>query len=205
MPHIQMASCATADGRVPPSAEPDFYQLGEGVWDPVPGNPYFGFFNGVCQHGLAPVARAMASGAPLHSLDSGPAAGEPEPKRPQHVLVAGCGVGGLAAARELHRAGYTVTLVEKQTRAGGRLKTWRAPLFSPGVNGEGGGMRLKGVSAVPEKNHFIVDHYIDALELPTAVRGSACPSPRPPGPALPPGRATPATRVASPRLCYLAR
>lgn len=38
----------------------------------------------------------------------------------QHVIVIGAGIGGLAAAGRLARAGYRVTVVEKQPTAGGR-------------------------------------------------------------------------------------
>src|SRR5687767_2113383 len=44
------------------------------------------------------------------------------------VLVLGAGVAGLAAARELSRAGLTATILEARPRVGGRVLTWRDPL-----------------------------------------------------------------------------
>lgn len=43
----------------------------------------------------------------------------------QRVLVLGAGIGGLTAAYELTRAGYTVEILEAQSRAGGRSLTAR--------------------------------------------------------------------------------
>jgi monoamine oxidase len=42
-----------------------------------------------------------------------------------HVVVAGAGLAGLAAARELEARGFDVTVVEARTRVGGRVWTWR--------------------------------------------------------------------------------
>src|SRR5262245_14858438 len=42
-----------------------------------------------------------------------------------HVLVAGAGLAGLAAARELERRGARVTVVEARDRVGGRVWTMR--------------------------------------------------------------------------------
>src|SRR3954468_16903675 len=41
------------------------------------------------------------------------------------VLVAGAGLAGLAAARELESRGADVTIVEARDRVGGRVWTWR--------------------------------------------------------------------------------
>lgn len=38
-----------------------------------------------------------------------------------HVLIIGAGIGGIATAARLARAGYRVTLVEQQARPGGRM------------------------------------------------------------------------------------
>jgi monoamine oxidase len=42
-----------------------------------------------------------------------------------HVLVAGAGLAGLAAARELEARGFDVTVIEARSRVGGRVWTWR--------------------------------------------------------------------------------
>jgi oxygen-dependent protoporphyrinogen oxidase len=42
-----------------------------------------------------------------------------------HVIVAGAGIAGLAAAHHLQKAGLRVTVLEKENRAGGRMRTDR--------------------------------------------------------------------------------
>lgn len=133
---------------------PNFFEFGRHLWDIQEGNPYYNFFSHLVDKGVHETYEAVE--------------GSVQAAKKRHVIVVGCGVGGLAAAHELCRGGHTVTIIEKQNRAGGRLKTWRAPKFAPGVFGEAGGMRLKGVSPVPETNHFIVDHYVDKFQLHTS-------------------------------------
>ena len=53
------------------------------------------------------------------------------------VVVVGAGFSGLAAAYELSRAGYEVTVVEARNRIGGRVITFSD--LVPGKNVEGGG------------------------------------------------------------------
>src|SRR4029453_6882593 len=53
------------------------------------------------------------------------------------VVVIGAGFSGLAAAYELGRAGYEVTVVEARNRGGGRVISFSD--FVPGKNVEGGG------------------------------------------------------------------
>src|SRR5689334_3887817 len=53
------------------------------------------------------------------------------------VVVIGAGFSGLAAAYELQRAGYEVTVVEARNRVGGRVLSF--PDLVPGQNVEGGG------------------------------------------------------------------
>lgn len=55
------------------------------------------------------------------------------------VLVLGAGPSGLAAGYELMRAGHDVTVLEAQTRPGGRVYTMREP-FSDGLYAEAGAM-----------------------------------------------------------------
>jgi phytoene desaturase len=48
----------------------------------------------------------------------------------QRVVVIGAGFGGLSAAAYLARAGYDVTVVEKNEQAGGRARVWREQGFA---------------------------------------------------------------------------
>ena len=57
--------------------------------------------------------------------------------KPGRVVVIGGGFSGLAAAYELSRAGYTVTVVEARNRVGGRVLSFSD--LVPGKNVEGGG------------------------------------------------------------------
>ena len=45
----------------------------------------------------------------------------------KRIIVIGAGLAGLSCAYELDRAGYNVILIEAQTRAGGRVRTYRDP------------------------------------------------------------------------------
>ncbi len=54
------------------------------------------------------------------------------------VLVAGAGLAGLAAARDLTALGASVTVVEARDRVGGRVWTIRDG-FKDGQHAEGGG------------------------------------------------------------------
>ena len=54
------------------------------------------------------------------------------------VLIAGAGLAGLVAARELQRCGAELQIVEARERLGGRVWTWRDG-FAEGQHVEGGG------------------------------------------------------------------
>jgi monoamine oxidase len=58
-------------------------------------------------------------------------------RQPGRVVVIGAGFSGLAAAYELSRAGYAVTVVEARNRVGGRVLSFSD--LVPGKNVEGGG------------------------------------------------------------------
>ena len=61
----------------------------------------------------------------------------------KHVIVAGAGLAGLSAARELERRGATVTLVEARARVGGRVWTLRDG-FAAGQHAEAGADLIEG-------------------------------------------------------------
>lgn len=70
----------------------------------------------------------------------------PESKK---VVIIGAGLAGLAAAYELNRAGYDVTVLEAQSRPGGRVLTYRDP-FADGLYAELG---AEYIDASDEFNH----------------------------------------------------
>jgi monoamine oxidase len=65
------------------------------------------------------------------------------------VLVLGAGLAGLAAAYELEKAGYAVTVLEARSRPGGRVLTARDP-FADGLYAE---MGAEYVDATDEYDH----------------------------------------------------
>jgi monoamine oxidase len=84
----------------------------------------------------------------------------------QRVVVLGAGLAGLCAAYELQRLGHAVTVVEAQTRPGGRVRTLR-DVYPPGLYTEAGAESIPGV-------HEITQHYARELGLtlaPTGVPG----------------------------------
>lgn len=85
----------------------------------------------------------------------------------QRVLVLGGGLAGLCTAYELQRLGHTVTVLEAQSRPGGRVRTIREA-FAPGVYTEAGAETIPGV-------HDLTQHYAREFGLtlvPTAVPGT---------------------------------
>lgn len=44
--------------------------------------------------------------------------------KPKHVIIVGAGMAGLVAAYELAKAKHKVSIIEMQTRVGGRVKTF---------------------------------------------------------------------------------
>jgi monoamine oxidase len=65
---------------------------------------------------------------------------------PDRVIVIGAGLAGLAAALELTQAGHPVTVLEAQSRPGGRVLTLREP-FTQGLYAEAGGIAFSDQSA----------------------------------------------------------
>lgn len=70
------------------------------------------------------------------------------PTSTSQVLIIGAGIAGLAAARQLHDAGYRVTILEGRNRIGGRVwtdRTW------PNIPLDMGGAWIHGVNGNPIK------------------------------------------------------
>jgi monoamine oxidase len=107
---------------------------------------------------LALLAAAVPAAAQVERLERrGPA---------QRVIVLGGGLAGLCTAYELQTQGHQVTVLEAQSRPGGRVRTLREG-FAPGVYVEA------GAEAIPQ-GHQLTQHYARTFELkllPTAVLG----------------------------------
>ncbi len=91
-----------------------------------------------------------------------PASPEPPPPRatkPRKVIVVGAGLAGLAAAYELASWGHDVTVLEAQTRPGGRVLTVRSP-FSDGLWADAGAMDF------PDSARHML-HYAEVFNLNT--------------------------------------
>lgn len=97
----------------------------------------------------APAEAGQPSAPPRAALErKGPA---------QKVVILGAGLAGLAAAYELSRAGHEVTVLEAQSRAGGRVQTLREP-FSDGLAVDTGASSLAS-------SHGLVWSYLEELGL----------------------------------------
>ena len=77
---------------------------------------------------------------------------------PKKILIIGAGMAGLVAGYELTQLGHDVTILEAQTRAGGRVQTLREP-FSDGLYAEAGAARI------PE-NHDLTLKYVKLFDVP---------------------------------------
>lgn len=91
--------------------------------------------------------------------------GIPPTDKPKDVLIIGAGMAGMVAAGMLKQAGHNVTIIESNTRVGGRIKTFRNSkdkkyFEDDSVYGEAGAMRIPTI-------HQMVLKYIDKLGLKT--------------------------------------
>lgn len=68
----------------------------------------------------------------------------------QRVIVLGAGLAGLCAAYELRHLGHTVSVLEAQTRPGGRVRTLRES-FAPGLYTEAGAESIPGVHDLTQR------------------------------------------------------
>lgn len=75
----------------------------------------------------------------------------------QSIAIIGGGIAGLISAYELSQLNHQVTILEADSRLGGRIKTH---YFSDGTYGELGAMRIP-------QSHGCTLHYIDKFKLPT--------------------------------------
>ena len=94
---------------------------------------------------------ALAAGAAMPRIAAFQRVGPP-----QRVIVIGAGLAGLCVAFELQRLGHQVTILEAQTRPGGRVRTLRT--FAPGVYTEAGAESIPGM-------HEITQHYVREFGL----------------------------------------
>ncbi|MFE8698460.1 flavin monoamine oxidase family protein [Cytobacillus sp. FJAT-53684] len=78
---------------------------------------------------------------------------------PKKILIAGAGMAGLVAASLLKRAGHKVTIIEGNTRLGGRVFTLRQP-FTQGNYVDLGAMRIPNT-------HLLIFEYIRRFKLQT--------------------------------------
>ena len=74
----------------------------------------------------------------------------------KRIAIIGGGIAGLVSAYELSQLNHHITLLEADSRLGGRIKTH---YFSDGTHGELGAMRIPA-------SHGCALHYMDKFQLP---------------------------------------
>lgn len=108
-------------------------------------------------HGLLPFEQDEIANAYLGYLKNG---NLPDTAcQPKRILVIGCGIAGMVSATMLKKAGHNVSIVEANTRVGGRCKTFRnsaeKQYFEDGnLTGEAGAMRIPDM-------HKLVNYLIE--------------------------------------------
>jgi monoamine oxidase len=99
------------------------------------------------------IAAAAALAAPARALALCPGTTDATAR----VIVVGAGLAGLVAAHELRRAGHRVSVLEAQTRPGGRVLTLRH--FAEGLYADAGAARIPS-------NHEWTMRYVKEFGLP---------------------------------------
>lgn len=107
-------------------------------------------------HGLLPFDQDQISQAYLSYLQNGLPTSQAQAK---NILIVGCGISGMVSATLLRQAGHNVTIVEANTRVGGRVKTFRNTndktyFEDSNLTGEAGAMRIPDM-------HKLVQYLID--------------------------------------------
>jgi len=107
-------------------------------------------------HGLLPFDQDQISQAYLTYLENGLPASQAKGK---NILIVGCGISGMVSASLLRKAGHTVTIVEANTRVGGRIKTFRNSdtktyFEDASLSGEAGAMRIPDMHKLVQ---FLID------------------------------------------------
>ena len=111
-------------------------------------------------HGLLPFDKDEISQAYLEYLKNGlPIATD----KKKNILIVGCGISGMVSASLLRKAGHTVTIIEANTRVGGRIKTFRntdkkAYFEDENLTAEAGAMRIPDT-------HKLVQYLIDYTQV----------------------------------------
>ncbi|MDO6704764.1 FAD-dependent oxidoreductase [Photobacterium sp. 1_MG-2023] len=108
-------------------------------------------------HGLLPFEQDEIAQAYQACLEFGLPESNAESK---HILILGCGIAGMVSAALLRKAGHRVTIVEGNTRVGGRIRTFRNTpqkryFEDDHLSAEAGAMRI------PDQ-HKLVQYLIDS-------------------------------------------